>query len=226
MKGQNLRIFLDNRVVAASTNCNLHLNMQTQEVASKDDADLYTRILPVSLSWDCTVDSLVVDTTRVYEYVIDGARVSINGKVYYKSIRSYDLPPRHTVYVIGNDDVAIISGSTILASGNKSTSYKNTGSTPVTVYVGHTDALSAAAVAVDDSGAWSIAELIDEMLATNGIEVAFSEAGGLHNRELSSSDIAYTGMANITDITLNAAKGNLPTFSAKLTGRGALVPQE
>ena len=67
IKGQNLRILLTPdgdvshlKCVAASTNCQLHATLEVQEDTTKDTDDDWIPKEPIGLSWDVTVDALIV----------------------------------------------------------------------------------------------------------------------------------------------------------------------
>lgn len=68
IKGQNLRILLageddgDVKCVAAATNCNAHVALELAEDTTKDTEDDWVSYMPVGLSWDVQVDSLILDS--------------------------------------------------------------------------------------------------------------------------------------------------------------------
>lgn len=64
VKGQNLRILIGDdeeslKCVAAATQCQMHAQLDVQEDTTKDDEDWVVQI-PVGISWDVTVDALVL----------------------------------------------------------------------------------------------------------------------------------------------------------------------
>jgi hypothetical protein len=66
IKGQNLRIMIgedeeDLQCIAASTNCQVHLALQIEEDTSKDDDSDWLTKSPVGISWDASVDALIVE---------------------------------------------------------------------------------------------------------------------------------------------------------------------
>ena len=68
IKGENLRILLSAdgeeenlHCVAASTNCTLHLALQVEEDTTKDTTDEWIENEPVGISWDASVEALVID---------------------------------------------------------------------------------------------------------------------------------------------------------------------
>jgi len=66
IKGQNLRIMIgedeeDLQCIAASTNCQVHLALQIEEDTSKDDDSDWLTKSPVGISWDASVDALIIE---------------------------------------------------------------------------------------------------------------------------------------------------------------------
>ena len=51
----------DLQCIAASTNCQVHLALQIEEDTSKDDDSDWLTKSPVGISWDASVDALIVE---------------------------------------------------------------------------------------------------------------------------------------------------------------------
>lgn len=65
VKGQNLRIFINGKVVAAALQCSLSVKLNVQEKSTKDDEGSFARYQTVNLSWDAKVNGAVTnDPTR------------------------------------------------------------------------------------------------------------------------------------------------------------------
>ena len=59
VKGQNLRIFVDNVVIAAALQCDLHVALNTKSVSTKDTEGSFDDLMVVSLAWDAKVNGAV-----------------------------------------------------------------------------------------------------------------------------------------------------------------------
>lgn len=72
IKGQNLRLKLDGKYIAAATNATINLNVDTEEISTKDDGTvsglLWKKQEAVSASWDFSAEAL---------YIIDAAETGI-----------------------------------------------------------------------------------------------------------------------------------------------------
>ena len=64
IKGQNLRVFVGGKCIAAATSCTLHLSADVQDSSTKDSGD-WTENESVGKSWDVSTESLVVLTDPV-----------------------------------------------------------------------------------------------------------------------------------------------------------------
>ena len=65
--------------IAASTNCQVHLALQIEEDTSKDDDSDWLTKSPVGISWDASVDALIVENDSEDAVTADMLQV---GRVY------------------------------------------------------------------------------------------------------------------------------------------------
>lgn len=65
IKGQNLRLFVNQVAIAAAKTCEVHVRLDVQDSSTKDDTGDWAHNTVVRLSWDCRVSGLVtVDPDR------------------------------------------------------------------------------------------------------------------------------------------------------------------
>lgn len=65
VKGQNLRIFVNNVAIAAAQECSLSLQLSTNSSSTKDDTDDWQKVSTVALSWSVQAKGLVtIDPDR------------------------------------------------------------------------------------------------------------------------------------------------------------------
>ena len=62
-KGQNLRLFVNNLCIAASTECSYHVGTQLEDASHKDIVGDWQKQECVGKNWDCSASALVVDDT-------------------------------------------------------------------------------------------------------------------------------------------------------------------
>lgn len=60
IKGQNLRISLGGKIVAAATSCSIHYAAQLEDSSTKDDTNDWSNQECTGKSWDGSADALVV----------------------------------------------------------------------------------------------------------------------------------------------------------------------
>lgn len=61
IKGQNLRIFIGEKCIAAATSCNVHIAASLEDSSTKDTTDDWAENEVTGKSWDASTDALVVD---------------------------------------------------------------------------------------------------------------------------------------------------------------------
>ena len=65
IKGQNLRIFLNNLVIAAAQQCQLSLRLDVKQISTKDDTDDFAKNIALKLSWSVSASGVVtIDPDR------------------------------------------------------------------------------------------------------------------------------------------------------------------
>ena len=61
IKGQNLRIFLNNVVIAATQQCQLSVNLDVKQISTKDDTDDFASNIALKLSWSVSANGVVTN---------------------------------------------------------------------------------------------------------------------------------------------------------------------
>lgn len=59
IKGQNLRLFLGNKVFAGARTCTVHVSVELEELSYKDIVDGWVEQNPVGLQWEASSDCFV-----------------------------------------------------------------------------------------------------------------------------------------------------------------------
>lgn len=65
VKGQNLRLFIGSRAIAAALECQLQLQLNVTPYSTKDDEGAWTKNRVVSLQWSATANAVVTDIDYV-----------------------------------------------------------------------------------------------------------------------------------------------------------------
>lgn len=65
VKGQNLRVFVGSRAIAAALDCQLQLQLNVTPYSTKDDEGAFTKNRVVSLQWSVTANAAVTDDTEL-----------------------------------------------------------------------------------------------------------------------------------------------------------------
>lgn len=235
IKGQNLRLFVEGKCIAAATSCTIHVTAQTEDATTKDSDGDWVENQCVGLGWDASVDALVMANRELGYLPYGGVNTSINGQSYFilASVRPITLKTGDKLHV--NADaagavyaLAILNGtkSTVLATSTGNQSVVYTAVADVTVYVALKGGFSgegAVHASIEENGA----NYLDDMLsffADTLVDVTVDVTTGDLNRE--SDEQLYTGQARLTDLSINAANRQNGTYTAQLTGFGKLEQAE
>ena len=65
-KGQNLRLFVNGRCIAAATECSYHVGTTLEDSSTKDTSGDWQKQECVGKNWDCSTSALVVDDSSAY----------------------------------------------------------------------------------------------------------------------------------------------------------------
>ena len=65
VKGQNLRLFVGSRAIAAALDCQLQVQLNVTPYSTKDDEGAFTKNRVVSLQWSVTANAVVVDDVEL-----------------------------------------------------------------------------------------------------------------------------------------------------------------
>lgn len=117
IKGQNLRLFLNNRILAMATTCSVDLRNTFQEDSTKDDENLWIRQMLVSQDWSMSCEC-VVATDIDYGMTVDEVKdyVGETLQVNFALADGEHNADQGDVLITGN---AILSGFTINAQNRQ-----------------------------------------------------------------------------------------------------------
>lgn len=59
VKGQNLRIFIGGKAIAAALECQMHTKLNVQDFPTKDDEGAWSSNVALNLSWDVSANGVV-----------------------------------------------------------------------------------------------------------------------------------------------------------------------
>ena len=65
VKGQNIRVFVGSRAIAAALDCQLQLQLNVTPYSTKDDEGAFTKNRVVSLQWSVTANAAVTDDAEL-----------------------------------------------------------------------------------------------------------------------------------------------------------------
>ena len=222
IKGQNLRVLLGGRCVAAATSCTLHVAMQTEDSSTKDDDGDFATVNPVGLSWDVSVDALVTDGKfSSGEVKCTDPLINVTGFPWHNmspiSLKDGDVLSVTTSTATAK--LAILDASkAALVTGNAGQSVSYTATANTTVYVACSVKTATVKYAAEDAG--ENAEGIMDMMGNTPVVLRLSYTNGVRNRNETTQILQ--GNANLTDYSLTAANRQNAVFTAQFEGTGEL----
>lgn len=233
IKGQNLRIFIDQSPVARAQSCTLHIAANVQDISSKDSTNGWQENLVTGFTWDISVDALILPNASAVVTGGDGtsargtteAEYGNDQTTMYMAQDQIVIPPNEslsvrsdvateTVYIIG------VTDDDIIAQGTHNASYMNSSSSGKSVLIGISTEDEDMTYGFGDIGGTTAEDSIDSLLSGTDVEVSLDVTSGTMNR--TSSDVVLSGYARITDISVNATDRQLSTYTCQMTGTGEL----
>ena len=219
IKGQNLRILLDGKCVAASTACTMHLSANVEDSSTKDDTGDWAQNEVVGLTWDVSVDALVTIGTSKRGVKTLSTSVTLDSETYYTDGVNIQVGKGQTISVSTDaaGDLVIYQSSTIKESGVGYIEWTNSGNSSVNVRVAHETSGTEVIYHVYGADAVNTPDLE----VGDRVTVRFSTTKGEQNRV--EDYWTLEGDAIISDISISAGNRQNSTLTVQLTGDGELT---
>lgn len=223
IKGQNLRLYVQNICVAAATNAQVHVSLEVQEDSTKDTIDDWIQQSPVGLSWDAQTDAMV----DMQPEASDNVNVTKQIQGGYIHNRPITLRPGDGIAVTRSANQAKImileksdTEYQVIAAGEPSVNYLNRGDNDKEVYVGADTQYVIMHYEVGDVEGAGLSSFIKNVGAP--VLVKFATTQPMIHRNRSIEHPLLQGTAIIADIQVNAPNQDITTYSVKLQGTGEL----
>lgn len=223
IKGQNLRLYVQNVCVAAATNAQVHLSLEVQEDSTKDTIDDWLQQSPVGLAWDAQTDAMVDMQPESSDNV--NVTKQIEGGYIHNS--PITLRPGDGIAVTRSTNQAKImifekddTEYHVIAAGEPSVNYLNRSDNDKEVYVGSDTQYVIMHYEVGDVEGAGLSSFIRNVGAP--VLVKFATTQPMIHRNRSIENPLLQGTAIIADIQVNAPNQDITTYSVKLQGTGEL----
>lgn len=217
IKGQNLRLLIDGKCVAASTSCTVHIAANVESKTTKDSEGDFEEREVTGLSWDAQVDALVINGVFDAGSGSTTENVTVGGDTYKRSPVAIEVPVGATITVVGGglNCVILDEDNEVLEDTNMYWKNEDSDQT-IKVYV------------ADDSGDIEdftytvnypnvgLAALQDNLIDKTKVEVYFSRTIGSMN-SVEAEELLH-GYAYVSDLQIQAPNRQQATFSCQLTG--------
>lgn len=222
IKGQNLRVIIAGKCVAAAQSCNLQLQLQLEETTSKDSTNDFAEYSPVGHNWSGSVDALVTDGR--YEEVNVEATHEIpgsQGESYYAP-QLIPLPAGMSIHAESSQQIEIFDSnlSPLAMPATGILEYTNEGDTDISVYLGSDFQDAEIEAYTYDPLRLGAKELVQASLNGAKVQVRFSTVGGRNN--VMEQQRLLEGYAYLNDLNLTAQNRTNSAYSVQIAGTGEL----
>ena len=235
IKGQNLRLFLGGKCVAAATNATFHIAAQMGDCTTKDSEGDWTEQEPVGMSWDAQSESLVIILPGLTDNPDDaGYTVMAEGNSENEELPAmYDelipLRPGDKIVVMNQDTYNFAAGllaedkaTVVYSSETNSFEYTNETDEVQNVYIaGDPEVDYIIHYYVEETTGAITNEILKKMLLKAKVEVKFSTTNGTQNRE--EDEQLLGGYAIINDFSISAQNRENAVCTVQLAGVGELT---
>lgn len=227
IKGENLRLFINGKCVAAALTCSAHIATQIESMTTKDSEGVFDEQEPVGLSWDMSSEALVTDgIEEAYgSSQADRAYPFAEGITTYTNGETYTLHPQESLHVVTQTRGFFAfewnghySMGAPIESGESA--YTNTTGSDMKVVIMLNSPDEVKKVWKTDDRRTGYADLYAAQTRRTEIEASFAIADGRAHADKKES--VLTGRGYIADMQLNAQNRQNATLSIQITGTGPL----
>lgn len=226
IKGQNLRVIIAGKCVAAAQSCNLQLQLQLEETTSKDSTNDFADYSPVGHNWSGSVDALVTDGRYDEVEVVASEEVPASaGEAFYAS-QAISLPVGMTIHAESDNTMLILDSnlSPLTEQMPGIINYTNEGEDDITVYLGSDTEGGTITAYIEDPLRLGAKELVQASLSGAKVQVRFSTVRGRNN--VVEQQRLLEGYAYLNDLSLTAQNRTNSTYTVQLAGTGELEKVE
>lgn len=230
IKGQNLRLLVDDKCVAKALTCTVHIAMQVQESSTKDDTGVWSTNEVVGMSWDASCEAEVTNNTEIVRATV--ATEYSGGGECFRTESPIHLSAGDVLNVIvtSGHGSQMPAGAFIVNEDMEKLKSINILSGDFTTYAAKADmdvyiTSNRPRLQVPDIIEYFV-ESDNDAVTTNAlhvgqlVDVSFSYTTGVMNRVV--NEPLLHGKAFITDLSINAVNRQNSTASIQLTGHGEL----
>ena len=221
-KGQNLRVIIAGKCVAAAQSCNIQMQLQLEETTSKDSTNDWAEYSPVGHNWSGSVDALVTDGRYNEVEVVASEEVPASAGEAFYAPQLIALPAGMSIHAESDNQIHLFDSdlAPLTEPMTGILNYTNEGSTDITVYLG-SDLQDAEIEAYTlDPLRTGAKELVDAVRNGTKVQVRFSVVGGRNN--VMEQQRLLEGYAYLTDLNLTAQNRTNSSYSVQIAGTGEL----
>ena len=225
IKGQNLRLMVNDKCIARAQSCTVHLAMQVQESSTKDDVDGWVKNEIAGMSWDVsaeaevTMSQMAVNTTVSTGLTTAGLQYRSPEIIHLNAGQTITYSADGTQQNLPKLGIIDTSGNTVVAP-SLTLAIIYTATSDIDIYLTSDRTNLVNGISALDTLANSTNQLVDLMKAKTLLTVVFGKTSGAQNREVEQT--LYAGTAYINDISIQSANRQTATATIQMIGVGEL----
>ena len=225
-KGQNLRVIIAGKCVAAAQRCNIQMQLQLEETTSKDSTNDWAEYSPVGHNWSGSVDALVSDGHYEEVEVVASEVVPASGGEAFYAPQLIALPAGMTIHAESDNQIHLFDSdlAPLTEPMTGILNYTNEGDTDISVYLGSDGQDGEIEAYTLDPLRTGTKELVDAVRNGTKVQVYFSLVGGRTN--VMEQQRLLEGYAYLNDLNLTAQNRTNSAYSVQIAGTGELEKAE
>lgn len=221
MKGQNLRLLIGGKCVAAARECSWHQGLQLQDGSTKDSESDFIEQDVTGKNWDASASALYVDNVTHITFLSDF--VDIDDKSFYPVAFVAQAGTRFVFVSKDGEPVKAYMANTnhVIQKSNEGTHFNLTASSVGSVLLAmdaENEWSRVNVYRVDPNDDCGLEALFDAYNNGSPVDVKLSTTEGTKNREVDDDVLLSQGI--ITDLQLTSANKQLCAFTVQIQGQG------
>lgn len=225
LRGQNLRIFVGDRAVAAALNATIHATVSTNGATTKDTNDSFDEIEPGTKSVEVSTEALYMTDDYVRRTIVTDTPIGVGLTTWYTDGNEITLHPGDVIKITNDEKQVIIlidTDGTAYAQGQEPGRLEMEVTSDRVVYIATRRNLVQLKVKRSNAIPSVLAgDFIRMLIAESLVKVTLSETYGNSNRLRSNVILEF--YAHVVDMSISAQNDQLATFSIQLKSKGELT---
>lgn len=220
--GENLRLFIEDRVVAAALDATIHAAVTTEDATTKDSPRGWDELAVTGKSLDITANALVQVTDTIEFPLVCTGEINLSGTILASDLVLRHLNVGDSLDVECGEEIGICLVDKDISRYVAQSSYHETlhyiATEEVDVYICCYNAQLEPCHVTFRSSGYTPERFIELIKQSSSVRFSLCPTTGANNRD--AEDDIVSGIAKVVDISLNAANKQRATYTVQLKATG------